>query len=189
MNSGDQKTGMMMAVPTDLASPTGSRKARPTACHRKSRSSRRPVSTTSTSAGQTPDTEIAQPTSTTDLEDPVKTTTSATQTVAKSAQISMATEIKAPVGTTTSTTKEEVASSTEQELNDQPTSSMQPASQSSTATVSTSLSAPETTEAASAGVGGPDRSKPEDWLKAHNDERAKYGAYRCLDRVEARVPP
>jgi len=44
------------------------------------------------------------------------------------------------------------------------------------------ITAPEITQSpptnggnGSNGVGGPDRSKPEDWLKAHNDERAKYG--------------
>jgi hypothetical protein len=83
------------------------------------------------------------------------------------------------------------SSSTALSSSGEPTSTfVQPASAiiSSTAPEVTQ-SSPSTGGNGSSGVGGPDRSKPEDWLKAHNDERAKYGQSshpRIRDRVDYR---
>ncbi|KAH8078003.1 CAP domain-containing protein [Filobasidium floriforme] len=159
------RPGGMMAVQTDLASSTRTRKTRPTSCRRKpGRSSARPARTGSTSS------VVSSQTSST-----VSTQVPGTE----AAQTSLATEVFAPVETATTTgTEIEAASSTGETLQEEPTSvirTTEAQSQSPTA-AATSLTTPEATQAPSSGVGGPDRSRPEDWLKAHNDERAKYGA-------------
>jgi hypothetical protein len=156
-----------MAVQTDLASSTRTRKTRPTSCKRKpGRGTGRPSGT-----GHATSTTGSIQTSNT-----VSTQNSGTE----AARTSLATEVFAPVETATSTwTETKVASSAGQTLQEEPTSTIQTTeaqSQSPTATA-TSLTAPEATQAPSSGVGGPDRPKPEDWLKAHNDERAKYGQF------------
>jgi hypothetical protein len=161
------RPGGMMAVQTDLASSTRTRTTRPTSCKRKpGRRLSRPSGTRYASS-----TTVSIQTSKT-----VSSQNSGTEV----AQTSLATEVFAPVETATSTGTEIVAaSSTGQTLQEQPTSNIRTTgaqSQSPTATA-TSLIAPEATQAPSSGVGGPDRSKPEDWLQAHNDERAKYGQF------------
>jgi hypothetical protein len=156
-----------MAVQTDLASSTRTRKTRPISCKRKpGRGTGRPSGT-----GYTTSTTGSIQTS---------SMVSAQNSGTEAAQTSLATEIFAPVEIATSTrTETEAASSTGQALQEKPTFNIRTTgaqSQSPTATA-TSPTAPQVTQAPSSGVGGPDRSKPEDWLKAHNDERANYGQF------------
>lgn len=158
-----------MAVQTDLASSTPTRKTRPTSCKRKpGRGPGRPSGSgyaSSTVSIQTSNTVSAQNSGT------------------EAAQTSLATEVFAPVENATFTGTEIVAaSSTGQTLQEQPTTIIRTTEaqwQSPTATA-TSLTAPGATQAPSGGVGGADRSVPEDWLKAHNDERAKYGKFPSI---------
>jgi hypothetical protein len=163
VNAFDRPSGMM-AVQTDLAASTRTRKTRPTSCHRKpARGSGRPAGTGSASSA------VSSQTS---------STVSVQTSVAGAAQTSLATEIKAPVETASTTgTGFETATSTAQSLQEQPTTAVEsPEAQPQSPTAAaTSLTAPKATQAPSGGVGGPDRSKSEDWLKAHNDERAKCG--------------
>lgn len=153
----------MIAVQTDLASSTRTRKTRPTSCNRKTGRGQRPPAGTGSSVSA-----VSSQTS---------NTVSAQISRTEAAEAFQATEIVAPVETATATgTEVEVASPTDQTLPTSTIRTTEAQSQCPTA-ATTSFTAPEATQAPSGGIGGPDRSKPEGWLKAHNDERAKYGQF------------
>lgn len=185
----DPATAINMAIPTD-ASSTRTRRHRPTACkHKPGKTSGTATISGTASISQG---SAAIPVQTNDVEHPITV-----ETAPASAQISSATQFTVPTETaaadstvTSTTTKtetvEEVAPSTTQQIapstsqnaGEQPvaSSSVQlDAAPSDVEATSANAPEPQATQAAITGTLLVDRSNPDDWVKAHNDERAKYG--------------